>query len=169
MNFLHSATVAPAAKTVSSRRAALLYAALLTVMATAQLYSFDDFLKLVKSYGDISAVGGAYFVAAFIVTSEVLALPFLLRMSLSPAFRRVSMVLGLIAAAVWVKVAIWLTIQGTGSSNVGFLGTVVDVTPGWGAILVSLFLLSLAIWSVWGLRPRGMIKTLTRSVHGIDQ
>jgi len=169
MSLLPIAIIAPAAKTAASRWVALVYAAILTVMAVAQLYSFDDFLVLAKTFGDISGVGGAYFVAAFLVTSEVLAIPFLLRMSLSPAFRWVSMILGWIVAATWLKVTIWLALQGAGTGNVGFLGTVVTVTPSWWAVLMSLALVALAAWSAWGLWPRGMIKTLTRSVHGTDQ
>ena len=169
MSLLPIAIIAPAAKTVVSRRVALVYAAILTVMAVAQLYSFDDFLVLAKTFGDISGVGGAYLVAAFLVTSEVLAIPFLLRMSLSPAFRWVSMVLGWIVAATWLKVTIWLALQSAGTGNVGFLGTVVTVTPGWWAVLISVLLAVLSGWSAWGLWPRGMIKILTRSVHGTDQ
>jgi len=169
MSFLPIAKIAPVAKTVVSRRVALVYAAILTVMAVAQLYSFDDFLVLAKTFGDISGVGGAYLVAAFLVTSEVLAIPFLLRMSLSPAFRWVSMVLGWIVAATWLKVTIWLALQSAGTGNVGFLGTVVTVTPGWWAVLISVLLAVLSGWSAWGLWPRGMIKILTRSVHGTDQ
>ena len=131
----------------------MFYAGVLAIMATAQLYSFDQFLELVETFGFPGGVSGAYFLGAFLVTCEVLALPFLLRMPLSPAFRWVSMVLGWVAAAIWIKVTIWLVLQPALTTNVGFLGTAVDILPSWWAVCMSLALAVLATWSAWGLWP----------------
>jgi len=153
MKILPVATPAPIPKTNDARRIAVFYAGILAIMATAQLYSFDQFLELVETFGFPGGVSGAYFLGAFLVTCEVLALPFLLRMPLSPAFRWVSMVLGWVAAAIWIKVTIWLVLQPALTTNVGFLGTVVDILPSWWAVYMSLVLGVLATWSAWGLWP----------------
>jgi len=160
MSILPTPTDAPAARTRDSKRIAIFYAGILAVMAIAQLFTFDTFLELVKTFGFAGGVGYAYFLAAFLVVAEVFALPFLLRMPLSPAFRWVSMVLGWIAAAIWIKITIWLVTQGSAVVSVGFLGTLVDIMPSWWVVFMSLTFGILAAWSAWGLWPgkRRLIK-----------
>lgn len=134
-------------------RIAIFYAVILVVMAVAQLFSFDEFLKLVTDFGFPGGIRYAHFIVAFLVTAEVFAVPFLLRMPLSPAFRWVSMVCGWLVALIWTKITIWLVIKDGIVGNVGFLGTIVDTMPGWWAIFISLAFGILAIWASWGMWP----------------
>jgi len=152
MKLLRTATAATEPKTKDAHLIALFYAAILSVMAVAQLYTFDHFLELVVTFGLPGQTATAYFLAAFLVTCEVLALPFLLRMPLSPAFRWVSMALGWIVAGLWIVLTIGLFLQGT-VGNVGFLGTVFEVFPSWWTIYISLMFGFVAVWSSWGLWP----------------
>jgi len=153
MSILPVPTVAPVAKTNDARRVAIFYAGILAVMAIAQLFTFDTFLELVETFGFPGGTSYAYLLSAVLVAAEVFALPFLLRMPLSPAFRWVSMVLGWLAATVWIKITTWLVLQGSVVASVGFLGTVVDVMPSWWTIFMSLTFGILAAWSAWGLWP----------------
>jgi hypothetical protein len=146
-------TPAPTPKTKDVRRIATFYAIILVIMAVTQLFTFDEFLKLVTSFNFPGGVRYAYFITALLVVSEVFALPFLLRMALSPAFRWLSMVLGWLVALIWAKLTIWLVIQDSVVSNVGFLGTVVNLMPGWWAIFMSIALGILAAWASWGMWP----------------
>jgi len=152
MKLLRTATASRTPRTIDAQRVALFYAAILAVMAVAQLYTFDHFLELVLTFGLPGQAATAYFLAAFLVTCEVLALPFLLRMPLSPAFRWVSMALGWIVAGLWIVLTIGLFLQGT-VGNVGFLGTVFEVFPSWWTIYISLMFGFVAVWSSWGLWP----------------
>ncbi len=147
------ATKPSAPKNSSAVRVALLYASVLVVFVVAQLFSFEAFLPLVR---DFVLPGGrplAHFLAAFIVTAEVFALPFLLRMQLSSAMRLVSMVMGWLVAVVWVSIALWLTFTGSTVTNIGFFGDIIPYAPGWLAVAVGLVLGVMAYWASWGMWP----------------
>lgn len=153
MGIFVQATAAPAAKTDTARKISFVYAALLVVFAVAQLFTFDEFLELFASFGLPASEGLAFSIAPAIVVSEVFALPFLLRMRLSPAFRFLSMGLGWLVAILWLFVSYWVTTMHPDAMTVGFLGTVIDLTPGWWTVLVSAALGILAAWASWGLWP----------------
>jgi len=153
MSILATPTEAPKPKTKDVTIIATFYAAILTVMAVAQLYSFDTFTEHMASLGLPGGIAMGYFLASFIVVAEVFALPFLLRMRISPAFRVFSMLLGWIVPVVWLKVSIWMVATYSDAVTVGFFGTVVDTMPGWWAVLVSGAFGILAAWSAWGMWP----------------
>ena len=149
MNILVHATKAPMPKTRDAKRIAIFYAGILLVMAVAQLFTFDTFLVF---FADFGLPGGTQF-AYFLVTTEVFALPFLLRMSVSPAFRWVSMVCGWLAAGIWLGITVWLSSHDGMVNSVGFLGTVVDIIPGAWAVFMSIAFVLLAAWASWGMWP----------------
>lgn len=153
MSFLRKPTPAPTPKTKDVKRIAIFYALLLVILAVAQLFTFEHFLQLLATFGFPGGDQFAYFLGAFIVTVEVFALPFLLRMPLSPAFRIFSMICGWLAAAVWLKIALWLALTETAVDTVGFLGTVTDLMPGWWAVFIGFALLILTTWASWGMWP----------------
>ena len=153
MSFLPKPTPAPLPKTTDVKRIAIFYAVLLTGLAVAQLFTFEHFLQLLTTFEFPFGDQFAYFVGAFIVAAEVFALPFLLRMPLSPAFRWFSMFCGWAVAAAWFKISLWLVIADSAVVNVGYLGTVVDLMPGWWAIFIATALGILTIWASWGMWP----------------
>ena len=153
MSILPLATAASKTKNKSVQQIALFYAAIIVVMVVAQLFTFDTFVLLVKEFNFPGGVRSADFLSALVVIAEVFALPFLLRMPLSKAFRWVSMVSGWLVAGLWLYVSLRLVLQASSVHNVGFLGTVVAITPGWWAILLSVVLGVLATWASWGLWP----------------
>jgi len=154
MSIFVQPTLASTPKTKNIQRAALFYAAILIVMIVAQLFTFEEFVPLVVSFDFPGGDALAHFDAAFIIVAELLALPFLLRMSVSPAFRWVSMIAGWFVAATWLKFTVWLVVSGSIIHNVGFLGTAVEMTPGWWAIFASIILGILTSWASWGMWPR---------------
>ena len=149
------ATVSPAPKprTKDVHRIATLYAGILTVMVVAQLFTFETFIELLVSFTLPFGEVGAYGIAAVLVTCEVFALPFLLRMSLSKAFRFVSMGAGWVVAGIWTMISIWALFVDPIPETIGFLGTVVNTMPGLWAVFVSLAFAVLAAWTSWGLWP----------------
>lgn len=151
MAFFVLATPAPSPKTTNSKTIAIAYAALLTVFAVTQLFWFEDLPTLFESFGLEPVL--AVLSAALIVSLEVLAIPFLLRMRLSHAFRYLSMVCGWLVAIFWTSISLYVMISNTSASTVGFLGSEIPITPGWWAVFMSLALLVMAVWASWGLWP----------------
>lgn len=98
------AALPPKLKNKHAQFFAWLLGLIFLLMALVQLVKFEDFTPFVGSVFD----GGAAekVIAAIIVTTEVFALPFLLRMRLSPLMRIASMVCGWFAALIWLWISI---------------------------------------------------------------
>lgn len=153
MSVFVKTTAAPAPKTDRVKVIAMLYAILLVGMALAQLYSFDEFIELFVGFNFPLTDTLVYLVAPLLIVCEVFALPFLLRMRLSPAFRVVSMACGWLVALKWFLISLWVVTTAQPVETVGFLGTVGSLTPGWWAVLFSVSLGILAAWASWGMWP----------------
>jgi hypothetical protein len=153
MSIFAKPTPAPTPRSKDVPRIALLFAAIILVMAVAQLFTFDKFLVLIQSFALPVTAQLSYILAALIVIFEVFSLPFLLRMPLSKAFRWVSMVSGWLVSLIWLKLTLWVVLTEQPVDTVGFLGTLVGLMPGWWAIFVSVALAILAGWASWGLWP----------------
>ncbi len=153
MSLLVKTTPAPKPRTKESAKVATFFAALLVLMAVTQLFTFEEFLLHIQSLELPIGQAATFALAPLIVISEVFAIPFLLRMSLSPAFRYVSMFFGWLAAGLWLYISVWLASINSQADTVGFLGTLANTPPGWWAVFISLALAILAAWSAWGLWP----------------
>lgn len=153
MTFFVLATPAPEPKTDNVPKISLFMAAIMLVMVVAQLFHFEDFVPLVETFGLPGGEIGARLFAASIVTLEVAALPFLLRMRLSKAMRFVSMVAGWLALGLWLTVQFYLNITQPFLANNGLIGTVYDLGIGWWTVCFISFLGILAAWSGWGMWP----------------
>lgn len=152
MKIFVSATEAKTPQTKASGQMAYVLAALLTIMLVGQLFTFETFIEWIASLGLPLGDMGVYLIASIIVIAELLALPFLLRMALSPAFRWVSMVFGWIAVSAWIFFSAW-TLFVAPVDLIAFIGTVAPVAPGWWALLISIALGFLTAWVSWGLWP----------------
>jgi len=153
MSFFRKPTPAPVPKSKNTATISLFYAVLLVVMVVAQLFTFDSFLELFAAFELPGGRTTGYAVAALLVASQVFALPFLLRMAVSPAFRMFSLLSAGLVADIWLFITLWLAIVQPAVSNVGFLGTIVDVIPGWWAVCLALAFGILALWAAWGMWP----------------
>lgn len=153
MSFFVKTTPAPTPKTDRVKSIALLYAVILTAFALAQLYTFEEFTEFIISLNLPLGDAMVYALVPLLIVSEVFAIPFLLRMALSPAFRFLSLLLGWFAALLWLAISFWIVSTRQPVETVGFLGTVADLTPGWWAVLASLALVILAAWASWGMWP----------------
>lgn len=146
-------TAARQPRTKNSATVAVLLAGVLVVMIVGQLFSFEKFIPMIESYWLPGGHGTAVVVASLLVTAEVFALPFLLRMRLSKLMRVVSMVAGWVAIAGWLKLAVWANVTTNELSNIGFFGVHVPLPVGWWAVLFTLALGVLFAWAAWGLWP----------------
>jgi len=153
MSILVKATPAPRARTDATKQIAILYAGILVVLAVTQLFTFDKFIELIPTFELPLSIAATYALAPTLIAAEVFAIPFLLRMTLSPAFRALSMALGWLVALLWTLISLWVVLIQPTAETVGFLGTLVDLVPGWWAVLVSISFGILAAWASWGLWP----------------
>lgn len=133
----------------------LFYAVLIVVMVVAQLFTFEAFLELFASFEFPGGRTTGYVLASVLVAAQVFALPFLLRMAMSPAFRMFSLLSAGLVADIWLFTTLWLAIVQPAVTNVGFLGTVVETMPGWWAVFIALAFGVLATWAAWGMWPGG--------------
>ncbi|RYX78699.1 hypothetical protein EON76_03205 [bacterium] len=153
MRFTHAALLPGKPESERAAQAALLLAILLIIMAVGQLYEFEKFIPLIESFETSVGHGGATLLAGVIVTSEVFALPFLLRMQTSPLMRVTSMLLGWLVVAIWIALTLWLSVAANSVTNIGLFGTKVDIPASWWAVCYSIALGVLATWAAWGMWP----------------
>jgi hypothetical protein len=153
MSIFIQPTVAPTSKSPLTEKVAMLLAGVFVLLAVGQLFSFEDFPAVIETW-HLPSVGpaAAVLLAAIVVVLEVLAIPFLLRMRLSPAMRLVSMVSGWLAGVWWLLVAIWQNTTGAAAS-VGLLGATVQLPAGWWSVFLVVAVGVLIVWASWGLWP----------------
>lgn len=144
---LVDATVAPRPRKPYARIVASIAAGILIAMAATQLFSFDKFIELLDSYWLPGANGAV--LGAVIVSLEVLALPYLLQMALSPAARLVSMIGGWLITMLWLGLGFFLQTTTHALESTGHLGTVIDTPPGMWTIFFAVGLLMLIVTSDW--------------------
>ena len=150
MSMFVSSTAAPRLKTKNVQAISLFLAGALVVIALLQLFSFEEYPDRLVSIGIMPAM--APLLATFIVVAEVLALPFALRMRLSPAFRIVSMVAGWLVSLKLLAIAIVENFSATGGSDAVF-GATFSLPIGTWAICMALALCVLTAWTSWGMWP----------------
>lgn len=150
MSIFVSSTVPPRLKTKNIQSISILYASALVLLALLQLFHFEEFPGRLEDTGIAS--GFAPLLATFIVVAEVLALPFALRVHLSPAFRIVSMMVGWLVCVKLLAVAIIENVTSPGGYDAVFGTTLPFPIGGW-AICATLALCVLAGWTAWGMWP----------------
>jgi hypothetical protein len=146
-------TMPPKPKTSRVVTVSLLLAFLLVCMAVGQLFSFEKFTPLIESFNLPGGNGTGMLVAGLVVVCEVFALPFLLRMRVSPLMRATSMVCGWMVAAIWLILALWLNMTVNMVSTVGLFGVKIPLVVGWWAVFYAVAIGILAGWASWGMWP----------------
>lgn len=153
MSFFAQATPPPTPRTKNIQAMSLLAAGIITLMAVTQLFTFEDFPAVVSALWIPGGAAVAQTIAAILVVVEVLSLPFLLSLRLSPLFRLVSMVLGWGVALLWVTLTVWENLMAGSISNSGVLGATIPLPAGWWSVLFSIALAVLIAWASWGMWP----------------
>jgi hypothetical protein len=144
---------APKPSSVIARNVAWAYAAVLVVMAVAQLFEFEKFLPAMDNYWLPGNHGTATLLGVIAVFTEIFALPFLLRMTLSSLMRSFSALCGLVAPLIWFFLSIVQLdyFHGTGTALVGYMfGTVLPL-PNVYLLVFAFVLEAAALYAVRGL------------------
>jgi hypothetical protein len=153
MRFFVQSTIAPEPRTQNVKVISIALAAVFVMLAVAQLYSYENFPDVLASLWLPGGRPMATVLAALLVVGEVLAVPFLLSMRLSPAMRIMSMVAGWLVIAVWLKITILINITTNATTNGGILGATIPVSPGWWTVGLFIALGALIAWVSWGMWP----------------
>lgn len=154
MTVFVNATEAAAPKSKESVKVGIFLAGVFTVIALVQLTTFDAFIEILGGFNFPGGESTAFAVAAVSVVSTVFALPFLLRMRLSPAFRWLSMVFGWIAAVTLAKLAVWMMVVRPVIDTESTVGELLSWMPGWWMVFGAAALVILTVWASWGLWPQ---------------
>lgn len=143
-------------KSETAKIIAWVYAGILTVMTVVQLFAFEDFVPLFHDMAFPGGNGTGSLLACLIVFAEVFALPFLLRMQLSPLMRWMSLVCGWVVPVLWLAVSLWLfhvyPASVAATMNAGILGTDVSVANSLQIVIIAV-LFALAGYATYGLWP----------------
>lgn len=150
MSIFVSVTAAPHFKTKNIQAVSLFLAGTLAVIVLMQLFTFEQYPERLVRIGILPNL--APILATFIVVAEVLALPFVLRMRLSPAFRIVSMVVGWLVVVKLLSLAIIENFTAQGGDDAVFGATFSLPIGGW-VVCVTLALGVLVGWTSWGMWP----------------
>jgi hypothetical protein len=140
-------------KTANSIFVSIFYASILAVLAVTQILTFSDFQLTIKSFWLPGGTPFAYFLSGLVIIAEVLAVPFLLRIKTSTFMRVFSMILSWFVPLFWLSISVWLLTTVNAVSNVGLLGSVVRLAPGWWLVIFGTMTAVLAIWASWSMWP----------------
>lgn len=148
---LHFATATPPTplKKKQTMYAAWIMAAVFAAFAVLHLFRIDTFVPLLDQIfpGGRTAAG---WIAVGIVSMEVFALPFLMRMSLSPLARTMGAIFTILVPLFWLLVSIWT--YGTTLSTAQ-LGEFRELTSSWLLIILNVAWLAYAYALVSVLQP----------------
>jgi len=122
-------------------------AVILIVFALVHLFRIDTFVpELSLALGSSQTL--TLWIASILVSMEVFALPFLMRMRLSLLAQYVSGAFAVSAPLVWLLIAIWAF--GTSSSTAQF-GEFVSLPSNWTLIIANLVWLMFSYYTIWAL------------------
>jgi hypothetical protein len=130
MSVFAVSTPAPNPQSKGVALISLVYVGLLVSMIVAQLFTFEDFLVLLNRLQLPIVDVPLDALAPIIVAAEVAALPYLLRMSLSPAFRLLSALCAALVPVLWATIIILQHTVGQTGNSIGLFGDVIAVSDG---------------------------------------
>lgn len=142
MSFFVKATAAGRPKSQAAFVVTQIAAGLLTIVAVAQLFTFEDFPAVLAAYHLPGGYPMGLMFAAFLVTLEVFTVPYLLMMRLSPLMRLLSLACGVAVALKWLSLGLLLVLHGDVTMNNGLLGATLAMTGGWLPLLFALALIA---------------------------
>jgi hypothetical protein len=114
-------------------------AGILAVLLASQLFRIDTFLPMMQVI-----IPAGHVVALLTLLAMFAALPFALRLPLSPAGRVVAGIMTVVAPLSWLIISAWVTIHRTPAGTVPFFGDFMAV-PATIAFILSIIWLSLAL------------------------
>lgn len=143
MKWKIKATESPKLKKPYAAKILWILAGVMLVMALLHLIRID---KLIPVVAEILGESTATWFVALLVIIEVFALPYLLRMKVSPGFRIVSGLWVIVVPLVWTCYTIWAL--GNGLST-GQFSSYVSTPASWWLIVLNVAWLGVSYWALW--------------------
>jgi len=137
---------------ISLQASSLYLAAFFAATALGQLFAFETYPEILRSYGISFVSDLALPISALLVALEVFAIPALLWMTLSPLMRVVSKLSGWTVLVYWLVVGVWQSVADFTISNAGLFGAKVHLPQGWWLVSYALILLILMTYVTFGSR-----------------
>lgn len=165
MHFFVKATLAPKLRSNNIFIAAMYLAGFFIIASVSQLFSFEDFPSVVGGFGLSIDQSFMPVIAALVVTLEVLAVPSLLQMKLSPAMRWLSRSSGWIVLLWWLGIGIWESSAEFTIQSSGLFGAAIGLPCGWWLVSYMVILLTLNGYVAWGtkrLHPKSKNKAVAK-------
>lgn len=122
-------------------------------MTILQLFTFENFVDVTTAFGLPGGKVSAGIVAFLLPITQIAALPYLLSMKLHPVIYRISRVCVLVAAALWLFIALWTNLTGNTSDNLGIFGATLPTANQWWSVCF-VGMLTWAAWLMYGARVR---------------
>lgn len=158
MSIFVKSTPPPAIKTKTTGTISRFLAAILVLIAIGQMLNYEGFVARLVAYGLPLGIVGISVLAGFLVFAELLSVPFLVRLRLSPAMRFVSFVCGWLVLGLWLLLELWLNIHtapgGSATArSTSLFGALITPATGWWSVSFIAALIVLAAWATWGMWP----------------
>jgi len=131
---------------------ALAFGLVYVTLAILQLFTFEDFSGVTAEFGLPGGALTAALVALAIPITEIAALPYLLSMRPPRHLYQVSRYFVLIAAALWVAIALWTNLTGNNTTSLGLFGATLDTPNQWWSV-VFVILLAWGAWFMFEAKP----------------
>lgn len=119
----------------------------IALLAVIHLFRIDTLVPIVDEVLP-GGTGVASLFIVIVVLAEVFAIPFLLRMKLSPLAHVFSGFLAILAPLMWTLLAVW---SFTTDLSIGIFGGFIDVPATWYVITLCFIWLSFNFYALWAL------------------
>ena len=126
----------PVAQDGLTRSLGVSVAAIIVLLLTAHLYSFEALPGLLAGALDLD-ISEAGIVASVLVAAELFSLPFLLGMAVSKLMRIVSILAGICVLTFWFAVGIYTQLNDEVLMNVGIVGNAPTMSGWWLVVAMS--------------------------------
>lgn len=131
-------------------------------MAILQLFTFEDFAEVTSGFGLPGGQATAIVIALLLPVAEITALPYLLSMRLPRIVHRISRLSVLVAAGLWVAIALWTNLSGNTHTNLGIFGATLYTPNQWWSVIF----VGLLAWAAWLVYASNVSRTRQASRQG---
>lgn len=124
----------------------------LIVMASLQLIAYEKFVPIIQNYHLFDNPSTSQIFSAFIIITEVMAMPFLLRMRVSPLLRSLSAGCLVLTVLWWLTLGIYGTFIDSSITKTGLLGGFLSSTSSFIVLAFAILLAVVSVMVIWRLR-----------------
>ena len=114
-------------------------------LAILQLFTFESFVEVTLGFGFPGGRVVAIIIALLLPIAEILALPYLISMKVPHRVYQISRVSVLVAAGLWLVIALWTNISGNNGDNLGIFGATLYTANQWWSV----GFVALVSWAAW--------------------